>query len=304
MKRFLLRLGLCLAVLAALVASYVLFYVETHAKLPFFANSVCFNAKAKFIAEHRQLLQESKIVIIGSSMNLYTIDGCQIRDSFHVPVINLASWGLKFTDFEKFDIWHNDKDIFINLHFTDFGPSPIYRYSGFPYKADAATNYLNIFLNFATYCNHVDQYAEYTRKDSVNEYMSLKFDSTGSVIIPEKPIPIDSPRWNSSTNIFTDEQMEDLVKAIAYRAKMVHQMVISFSPPRPGHYEAAKSVAVKKFGARLRTIPNVLFINYFDIPVTYGDFIDDCHLSGGGARRYTRLLIDSLKHCITFHIPE
>ena len=295
MKHFIFKTAYYLAILFVVVFAYFFYYVNSHPALPFFTNSVCFNAKAKFISTHQQLLEDSKMVIIGSSMDLYTMDGLQIRDSFHVPVINLASWGMKFSDFEKYDIWKKNKNILINLHFSDFGISPIYKYSGYPYSPSRIKNYINIFFNFATYQSHISNYINYTRAYSVDEYNSLKFDSTGSVIIPDEPIKIDSPRWNSVLKNCTKQQMNDLVANITEQAKKVNQIIISFSPSRPAQYAPEKSRSVVELGNSLKSIPNLIFLNNYDMPVTNNDFIDNCHRSGSGARRYTRKVITEIK---------
>jgi len=303
MKKFLIKVISYLAVLFLIVCAYVFGYVNTRPRLPFFTNSVCFNAKAKFINEHAVLLEKSKMVVIGSSMDLYNVDCQQMQDSLHIPIINLSSWGLKFYDFENFPIWKKDKDIFINMHFTDFGNSPIFRYRGFPYSKSEATEYINIFMNFATYCDHISKYQSYTDKDSVDEYNSLIFDGAGSVIVPDKNFKIDSNRWNMTERNFTKQQADDLVATMTKQAKKINRLIICFSPPRPGRYEKEKSLSVVELGNRLKKIHNVLFFNYYDMPVTNSDFTDNCHMTGRGARRYTKKIIFDLRNASKF-IPD
>ena len=50
-----------------------------------------------------------------------------------------------------------------------------------------------------------------------------------------------------------------------------------------------------ELGNCLKSIPNIIFINNYDIPVTNKDFTDNCHMSGSGARRYTKKIITDLK---------
>ncbi len=295
MKKLLFKTGYYLAILFVIIFAYVLYYVNTHPILPFYSNSVCFNAKAKFIAENEQLLKNSKIVIIGSSIDLYAMDGMQISDSFKVPVINLSSWGMKFSDFEKYDIWKKDKTILINLHFPDFGKSSIDKYSGFPNSNNTLQNYINIFFNFAIYQSQMSEYLTYTKIDSVNECNILNFDSSGSVILNEQKIKMDSVRWNSVLPNFTREQMNELVTTIKQQAKKVNQIIICFSPSIPAQHNNEKSLSVMELGNCLKSIPNIIFINNYDIPVTNKDFTDNCHMSGSGARRYTKKIITDLK---------
>ena len=94
-------------------------------KICFLSNSVCYNAKAKFIQNNTNKLIKSKFVVLGSSMVLNNIDGQFLEKHFSKPVFNIGSWGMKIEDFKDFPIQQEGKILIINTEFPDFEKSQL-----------------------------------------------------------------------------------------------------------------------------------------------------------------------------------
>ena len=116
-----------------MIITGVIFYIRsgTPASFWFVSNSPSHNFKVGFIKKNLNKLKTSKIVILGSSMSLNNVNAVMIQDSFHSSTVNLASWGLKLSNYKNSNIWDENKIFISNMQFPDFGASKVSLKDGF-----------------------------------------------------------------------------------------------------------------------------------------------------------------------------
>ena len=68
--------------------------------LPFrFSNSISYDVKLNFLNKHKNLLKNSKTIVIGSSMALNNIDSKYLEKTEKFEkTVNLSSWGLQVSE--------------------------------------------------------------------------------------------------------------------------------------------------------------------------------------------------------------
>jgi lysophospholipase L1-like esterase len=296
MKPFLSKVLVFLSLQSLIVTGIISFLDKRH-DLPFVSNSISYNAKAKYLAANRELLEKSRIKVIGSSMSLNNIDCQMLSDSLSVPVINLAAWKMKLSDYTDFDIWKKGTVIIMNMHFTDFGGSSLVPKKGFPYGGNGLTNFTNILSDFKTYHDNILQFSEFSSSPVNNNYESLNFDRTGTVVFTEHDdFRIEDGRWKGELNEYNEENLKAFIRDVSTRAPLVDKLIISFSPPISEKKNDRKSKSLLEIEQALSRIPNVDFINGYHSDVFNDkDFVDYCHFSNSGARKMTNLLISHIR---------
>lgn len=296
MKPFLSKIFLFLLV-QSLIVICMIGYLDNKFGLPFVSNSISYNAKAKFLAENRDLFEKSRIKVIGSSMSLNNIDCQMLSDSLKVPVINLAAWKMKLNDFSNFDIWKKGNVVIMNMHFTDFGRTSLIAKKGFPFEPGRLTNFTNILKDFKTYSDHIENYGDYSGKKIRNFYNSLYFDSTGTVVFTDHDqFIMDDHRWEYELNEFSEMNLRLFLNDVKAKAPLVDKLVICFTPSIVEKITMEKKQAIIEIEQALRQIPNVLFINNFgDSIFNKMDFVDYCHFSKSGTRKNTTIILSRIR---------
>jgi len=295
MKRFLSKTGLYLLIQLTFILVFV-YYYTSNLDIPFYSNSISFNAKAKFLIKNHIQLENYPVVVIGSSMSLNNLDCVYLSGKLKQPIINLSSWGMTFDDFDAFDIWEKNKIILTNVNFTDIGLSAIIKKRGYPYSENKLLNFTNILTDFSTYKAEVD-----TRLiDSVPKindfYRSLKFDRSGSVLFTERhDFQIYPTRWNQKQQEVSAGDIERFISGVKQKSLLVKHIIISFSPSRRSVYSSNDSKTVKLIQNQLKSTPNISFIDNYDaVNFNDDDFVDFCHFSNSGAKKYNELLYSQL----------
>jgi hypothetical protein len=296
MRIFLKRLSLYLALITVSVFSFVYFYWHQF-EFPFFSNSISFNAKSKFLIERKVNWDKTRFYLIGSSMSLNNVDAIGISASVGQPVLNLASWGMRFSDFDSFPIWKKENTIICNVHFSDFGNSQIKHKPGFPFNQSFWTSKLNILQDFRTYRKQVIDYGNIVSNPKNDFYQALNFDNNGSVVfVPKKEFGLDSARWNAANDSASIDFMDRFANELAEKKDLCKEIIVFFSPVHPSFYDSEKAKLIRYLGRKLKNLPHVRFYdNYSLIQFTDVDFVDHCHLSGEGAAKYTKLLVKQMQ---------
>jgi hypothetical protein len=225
-------------------------------------------------------------------MSLNNIDSEILSDSIQHKTINLASWGMKFSDFNDFNIWDTNKVVIINIHFSDFGQSLIKKKNGYPYSGLSFFSYLNILEDFGSYYKDLNKYKSSLDNHMNDYYESLNFNNSGSLIFCKKEkFNISADRWELNSDIPTEKDLQYLVNSISVKSKSVKKIVISFSPGRQQGYTKQKADFVNQLASYLGSMPNVVFFNNYNVKGFDDEaFVDHSHFSEYGAKIYTELL--------------
>lgn len=296
MKKFLVRILLFVVIfLAIVVPGIVMTFRGDKSKICFVTNSVSYNAKAKFLSENMQKLHHAPIVVLGSSMGLNNLDCRRLEKEFNTKVINLSAWGMKLSDYEHFPIWEKDRVVLMNMYFSDFGPSTIQKYQGYPLGISKLKEFMNVSVHLQTYKTHLEESDLYTSDAGKNDYTNLNYDHTGTVILGGKDFVKDAGRWEKILDAPTQEQIEDFVKIVKDRSEK-SKLIIAFSPARRAGYTSLRSQTVETL-ARLiaKECPRATFLNNYNI--NFGDslFVDNCHFNEHGVGYYTDTVLTQLK---------
>jgi hypothetical protein len=303
MKRFLLKGSLYFLILAILIAG-AMFYAKKRSpkELFFISNSVTLNLKAGFVKEHYDKFKNSRIYVIGSSMSLNNLDALMIQDSLHASTMNLASWGLRLSNFKDAAFWRQDKLLIYNTQYADFHESDIQLKDGYRFDVSNSTELLNIFTDFKSYL--LDQHSAknllYNTPNTDYEYCT--FDACGSALLSDSGFVLKPQRWNLDmykyvkfdTTMLT-KFVADIKNAIGPQPNNV-RILLAFSPGRRIFYNVERSKMVVKLGDMLKkSCPNVIFLNLFDQNYPDELFVDNCHMNRKGADRFTQEIIDTIK---------
>lgn len=273
----------------------------------FLSNSASYNLKAGFVAEHLSKLNSSKFVVLGSSMSLNNVNAVMLQDSFHLSAINLASWGLKLSNYKASELWDQNRIILMNMQFTDFTPTGIELKNGFNFNVSKASEMFNIFMDFKTYLNQL-KFAKFIQQNTIRDYNYCQFDECGSVLLADSGFHKRLKRW---TNDDYKAEKLNLAMVKAYVAELKEtiashkkntKIIITFCPGRRPFYNKERSDMVLKFAALLKQeCPSVIFINRFDADYHDNFFVDNVHYNRSGATKFTGEVIDSLKKMNVIH---
>lgn len=296
MRYFLTKSFFYFLILFSAIAAVVIYNYET-ARLPFFSNSICFNAKAKFILENKEYFNESKYLVIGSSMSLNNIDCNILSDSIGEKVFNLSSWGMNFKNFNDFNIWDTANVIITNIHFQDFHQSRIKNKYGYPFSNFRLINHLNISLDFVTYLKQLDFYKSANTNGINDNYDDLSFNKSGSIIFSDKEIfKLSDFRWNKDVDMPNESELKEFINSVIIKSKSVKRLIILFSPGRESIKNKQKVNFVNELKSYLNSVPNVVFFNNFNsVDFSDEDFVDHSHFSGSGAKKYSEIVTHQIK---------
>ena len=300
MKYFIFKsLGFLLSELFLIII--VVFYFKSKDDIFFVSNSISYNSKVEFICQNLKKFKKAEIVIIGSSMSLNNLNAHQFNDSFGRSTINVASWGMKFSDFEKFEIW--GKQVVININFTDLGSSFILKKNGYPCTESKIIEFGNIISDFNTYKNQYFEMKSYNEIGSEKYYTSLKYDSFGTVFFDKNGFDIIKSRWEEDAFLKHDITKQTIVeyvktlKIIIDKVRPSQKVILSFSPNRRCFYTSKKALMVKFFGTLLNEkIPQIEFINLYDLNFSDNLYVDNSHFNLEGNILFTSYLINKIKN--------
>lgn len=301
MKKFLQKVIVYISVLSFLVVLIIFFFRKDY-QINFVSNSVAQNMKAAFIVKNYQRFNNSRIIVIGSSMSLNNIDAIQIEDSFKTPTFNLASWGMKLEDFKDYDIWRRGNTIILNMHFSDFGKSEIVKKRGFPFTNSSILQFYNTAFDFKTYLGQAEEAKVAVDSTSIKSYKWLKFDSSGSAMFSDSNFNKSANRWNKDPFLFygiNDTKLQEFVTTLQEVKKLKNtgfNFIISFSPGRRIFYTEQRMKTVEKLAELIHAhCSDILFINKYDFNMPDTFFVDNTHFNRTGAETYTREIIESIK---------
>jgi len=288
LKLFLIKIFYFFSIVFSLIGSLVFYYYKK-SDLPFNSNSLCFNAKEKFILEHNEEIKKCKYFVIGSSMGLNNIDCILLSQQIGQKVVNLSSSGMKFNNFMDFDIWNKNTVVVLNMNFTDFGKGLI---KIFPKHSSRVINILKDFTTFRSQINSYDISLKLSKKNDT--FYSLNFDDSGSIIFADKEnFKIDSTRWDfiGYGDTASEKDLKNFVNDIRNKSTLVKKIIITFSPTRKTKYNMDRSYLVHKLEDYLKEVPNVIFFDNYDISgFSDSEFVDVFHFSKQGSKLYTELI--------------
>lgn len=298
MKKFYNKIIFFVIIEVILILSIIIFY-NYNDRILFISNSVSFNAKAEFINKNRKRFDDSKIVIIGSSMSLNNIDTKQIQDSFKLKTINISSWGTKLFDFQEYNIW--SKKIIININFTDLGSSFIIQKNGFPMNNTSAIEMMNIASDFSTYRNQYTEINTYTKLGSDRCYTNLNFDSLGTAYLESEKFEILKSRWDEDIYLkheITRTKVDEFVNSLnsfIEKVKPKNSIIISFSPGRRCFYNLNKQNVVDYLEQQIALKSRMVrFVNLYNIDIPDSYYVDNCHFNHKGNELFTMYLLNKI----------
>jgi hypothetical protein len=295
MKKFLLKIliYIILSIISIVLGLYYKGYLEENEYFSFVSNSISFNAKSKFIANHQNQLINADYLIVGSSMSLNNINGSEFENQTKKSAINLSSWGLKLSDVKEFSQFFKiNTPIIMNISFTDFGKSEIKKYWGSPISNKFEM--INKFLDLKTFISHKKEIILFTSKSANLKYQNLNFDKTGSVLLMKDNFIITPNRWEGSPRKSSDEDITMFTDELKIFNKV--NVFIFFSPERKKYKNKEKIVAIKKIQDIItHKYKNITFINNYLKDFDDSLFVDCTHLNNVGAMQYTKLICDEIK---------
>ena len=303
MKKFLTKVLLYIGILLAIilpVSAY--FFLKLPRQALLVSNSVSYNLKAGFIQQHPEKLRDAGLVIVGSSMSLNNLDACLLRDSFHIPTVNLGSWGLAISNYETSPIWDQPKIFLTNLGVPDFLPTTVVTKDNFSFNTSRLREFFNFVTDFRTFLSLLPQVKETMDIPDNRSYISCNFDDCGSVLFSDSGFNVTATRWEDDAYALFKMNAGNIANYIVDLKTLVRshdehaRLMISFSPVRRKFYNRSRSEMVAKLGMLIRTnCPNVIFFNLYDRDYPDSQFADNCHFNSAGAKRYTRELVDSIR---------
>jgi hypothetical protein len=303
MKKFLLKVGLYFLILAVLISGAI-YYAKSKSpkELFFISNSVTLNLKAGFVKQNFDKFKKSRIYVVGSSMSLNNIDAVMLQDSLHAPTMNLASWGLRLSNFKDAAFWRENKLLIYNTQYADFMPSDIELKDGYRFDVTNTKELENIFTDFRTYLSQRSFANKLIYHTSNKEYDYCKFDSCGSALLSDTGFQLKPQRWalDEFEHVHFDTSMltkfvNDIKTAVGPQPNNV-RILLAFSPGRRVFYSAERAKIVTQFAEMLKqSCPNVIFLNGYDENYPDSLFVDNCHMNRKGAERFTREIIDMIR---------
>jgi len=303
MKKFLLKATLYFVILAVLIGGTV-FYAKSRSPkdLFFISNSVTLNLKAGFVKRNLDKFKNSRIYVIGSSMSLNNVDAVMMQDSLQASTMNLASWGLRLSNFKDAAFWRENKLLVYNTQYADFKPSDIELKDGYRFDVSSRTELANIFTDFRNYISDLNFAKRLVYQTTNREYDYCTFDACGSALLNDSGFNVKPQRWNLDEfkNVQFDTSMltkfvADIKSAVGSQPNNV-RILLAFSPGRRAFYSEERSKIVVKLADMLKqSCPNVIFLNAYDDNYPDDLFVDNCHMNRKGATRFTRQIIDTIK---------
>lgn len=265
------------------------------------SNSVSFNAKMDNIAQTKQL-ENCTFLISGSSMSLNNISGVAIQSKMNEQVYNISAWGLKpnYTR-NLLKIMHvpHLKYLLIAFNNIDFGRNwfPVnYKYADTYLNGDNITRNRSLLSDFNIQSFTYDWTYRTTYSHTSNNYQSLCFDETGTVLLDNNNFKIDDKRWNKHypDTIGFKKFLSEVSQIETFCKSKNIKLILVYLPSRPGlltdnnilHNTAVANVLHSKFGKS--------FINLQHLNIPLNQFCDGIHMFKQGAESVTSVVLDSI----------
>jgi len=258
--------------------------------LLFYTNSVCTNAKMKWLDNRKKLLANSDYIIIGSSMSLNNLDPYPLVKNSNLSIINLSSWGRTIPDFFIFNRLIKDSAIYIiNLSFSDLSPrktaGTYFGYNLYPFLSKdlvGVIESLNILKKHKGY-KYQQNFVKKQLKRSKNDYKSITFDDFGSVLINENIKP-SKKRWNLKSPIDTNMM---IIPQWIYKLSKKHEIFVFFSPERNILKTKSRFNYCQEITNLLNLQQNVHAFNLYQWDIKDSCFFDHSHFNRKGAQIYS-----------------
>lgn len=284
---------------------------------PPFTNSLSLVERLRFFREVKP--KKSEILAVGSSMTLNSIDSSALKykNGQQIPYTNFSSWGvqvsdistwintyLKIADKPKFamiisspvDFKHceenrkNPEIIGIEDDINDF-ISP----SGISFKA---IYYHLKYRDLLKAINPLWIKKIHQARNTNNYYDSLKFDSSGSVVLEIPQDKINPQRWRGEVEFVKIENISEKcyfsLESLADSLKQKQiNLVFVFSPIRQDYLDnnPPQKIELNRYRQRVTSIikkfDGIVIDAYQDMPLTDEFFVDPLHLNKNGARLLT-----------------
>jgi len=303
MKKFLLKAALYFLILTVLIGGAIFVAKSRSPKdLFFISNSVTLNLKAGFVKRNFDKFKNSRIYVVGSSMSLNNVDAVMMQDSLQAPTMNLASWGLRLSNFKDAAFWRENKLLVYNTQYADFKPSDIELKDGYRFDVTRTAELINIFTDFRNYLSDQNFARRLVYHTTSREYDYCTFDACGSALLNDSGFIRKPQRWelDEFKNVQFDTSMltkfvADIKTAVGPQPNNV-KILLAFSPGRRVFYSEERSKILVKLADMLRqSCPNVIFLNAYDDNYPDELFVDNCHMNRKGAARFTRQIIDTIR---------
>ena len=266
----------------------------------YFSNSLSFNEKIEFLKDKN--LSKIELIAIGSSMTLNNINSEVIVNDFgYQNYLNLASWGFKITDTEKFmknmlPYFPNLKRVIISTNLMDF--SDLQRNIHVDYSKIRLylSSDIGCFLQYVPF--NLKYLFNNAKKNRIrhltrNTYQSLEYDAHGGVVLYK--------RWNKDISQYeiSNKEVEclNLLSDLFDRRNI--ELIVSFSPIRNGMLDDKKRANIsRKIEQIKRNIPRSdtqIIEPYTSNNWPDSLFVDFSHLNHAGTKKYTEFIMKSFK---------
>jgi hypothetical protein len=296
---------------------------------PQFLASISFDEKARFFKQVKP--KNPALIAVGSSIAVNHVDSVLLKDSEdkQIPFTNFASYGLQVTDLKNLvgfsmalsgkpntvlvlsapvDLMYCSPDKKTNAHYVSL--KSLHQEDAVNYiKSDLPAVYYH--AKYRTLWRMLDPNltAEVRRQRTTNNTLdSLKFDSSGSVLleVPKENIP--PGRWEGKpmwANVMSQLDKQDTCyQSLAEFAKYLKQnnmnLVFTLSPIRQGYLNEfdPQRKSLSTYRERLKSIlsqSNSLLLDaHTDLQLSDEYFVDAFHLNKKGSQVLTQYISQQL----------
>jgi hypothetical protein len=265
------------------------------------SNSVCFNAKL----EHALIdtnFNQCSFLIAGSSMSLNNISGELIQKQLQKKVYNISSWGTRPSQtielLESKVIGDQVKYVLVAFNNFDFGKTDYSLDYRSVEKFMLGNNFDKAWLFFEKahildICSDWEFRNKFSNID--NEYASLKFDKTGSVLLNREGFKISKKRWAKyfdTTGFYNFKK--SMLKLDSLCITKNRNLILVYLPSRSDLLTEKNRTANNSVAENLKTEFKSKFIDLSSIKINANNYCDGIHLFKEGAEIVTYSILDSL----------
>ena len=310
MKRLLKKIFI-FSLLIGVIFSFLFYYFYriggNDLPAPYLSNSISFNEKIQFIKENDKL--DSEILVLGSSMALNNLMSEVIIEDFKISkMLNMASWGFRVSDSEKFinnmaEYFDNLKYVILVVNLMDFSKKQnevIIDYDELKYYFDQDLGNLSYLKYFDLSYFYKNSKLNKDRNKIKNTYQSLVFDRGGGVILDIDSNRIDMSRWDKKIDEFKilNSEIQSLNSIAKYLKSRQKKFIVAISPVKKGSLNMLQKSYVTKeiYNIKESIDESVIFINSYELS-DWDDayYVDFAHFNKLGAKRFTKYIIDEIK---------
>lgn len=291
---------------------------------PPFTNSLSLVERLRFFREVKP--KKSEILAVGSSMTLNSIDSSALkyRNGQQIPYTNFSSWGVQVGDVSTWintylKIAEKPKFVMIISSPVDFKycdenrktPDVIGRRDDInDYIAASGLAFKSVYyhLKYRDLLKAINPLwikKIHQARNTNNYYDSLKFDSSGSVVLEIPQDKINPQRWRGEVDFLKIENLSEKcyfsLESLADSLKQKQiNLVLVLSPIRKDYLDShtSQKTALNEYRQRVTAIikkfDGIVIDAYQDMPLTDEFFVDPLHLNKNGARLLTEHISEKL----------